>query len=114
MSVHAKPSDMSDSMDLTNLLKQYSSSKNIEAAAESDDNDAMESLVTMMMNEVVKSMDEDSLVTLMGVDQDDDEALAQFRFFRRIIRKAKNFIRRSPVARRIINRVRSLLCSGKK
>ena len=108
MSVHAKPSDTSASMDLTNLLKQYSSSKNIEAAAESDDNDGVETMVTMMMNEVVKSMNEDSLVTLMSVDQDDDKALAQFRFIRRFIRRIR------PVARRIVTRVRSRLCNGKK
>ena len=122
MAVNAKPSDTST--DLANLLKQYKSSKNVEAIAENDDDssDDEDALAKIMINEVMSSVaepdeDGDGDMFALMMSEDDDEAKARFQFFRRIFRRVRRGIRRfgrSRLGRFVINRVRSRICRGKK
>ena len=103
MVVNAKPFDIS--AELSNL--RYSLSEKAKAAEKDDKIKAI--MAKIMVNAVMSTVaqDSESLVTLMGLKDDDSEALARFQFFTRLYNK----IRRSPLLNELVGVVRRRFCS---
>ena len=101
MVVNAKPFDIS--AELSNL--RYSLSEKVKAADKTK-----AAMAKIMVSAVMSTMAQDSgsLVTLMGLEDDDSKALARFQFFTRLYNK----IRRSPLLNELVGVVRRRFCSS--
>ena len=120
-------SAMSDTSDLADILHQYGipSSKVaplVEDLEDQDEDNDDKALAHVMTNVVISSLLEDddddgagSLLDAM-MQGNENEAIAQFRFFKRIakrIGKVFNKYRSTPFGQFVGNKIRSRLCVGK-
>lgn len=94
------------SPDLTDLLRKLGASSSKEAALAQDlddglddDDDDDEAVAKAMTNVLLSSVmedgddGEDSIIANIMNNSNDEEASAQFRFFRRIFKRARRFVR---------------------